>query len=44
MKHLKWPLFLLAVLGGLFALFRAGFFEKVLGPWAGWAKFIGYFD
>ena len=44
MKWMKWPLIVLVFLGTLVALTKAGFFEKVFGPWAAWAKFIGYFD
>jgi hypothetical protein len=25
-------------------LWKYGFVEKFLGPWASWAKFIGYFQ
>ena len=44
MKWMKWPLLVLVLLGTIVVLLKAGFFEKVFGPWAAWAQFIGYFD
>jgi hypothetical protein len=43
MKWLKWPLFLLVALTVVIVLLRVGFFEECFGPWAAWAKWIGYF-
>jgi hypothetical protein len=42
----KWFLVILATvgLGVLVALWKNGFVEKFLGPWAAWAKWIGYFQ
>jgi hypothetical protein len=44
MKWMKWPLFLVILLTVVLVLWKSGFVESVLGPWAAWAKFIGYFD
>jgi hypothetical protein len=41
---MKWVIFVLVVGVVGFALWRCGFIEEFLGPWAGWANFIGYFQ
>lgn len=41
---MKWIVMLLFTAGVFFALWRYGYIEKFLGPWAAWAKWIGYFQ
>ena len=43
MKWMKWPLLLLVVLGVVVGPLKFGVLEKCFGPWAAWAKWIGYF-
>jgi hypothetical protein len=41
---MKW-VSILAVAGQVFmVLWYTGYVEQFLGPWASWAKFIGYFQ
>jgi hypothetical protein len=42
----KWvgALFFMAGIAGLVWLWKEGFVEKFLGPWAAWSKWIGYFQ
>ena len=41
---MKW-ISILAVAGVVvIVLWKLGFVEQVLGPWASWAKWIGYFQ
>jgi len=41
---MKWVSILAVAFLVVGALWRFGFVEKVLGPWAAWAKWIGYFQ
>ena len=41
---MKWLVFLLVLALIFLALWKFGFLEQFFGPWAGWAKFIGYFQ
>jgi hypothetical protein len=41
---MKWVSILAVTLLVVGVLWRSGFIEKTLGPWASWAKFIGYFQ
>ncbi|HSQ54739.1 MAG TPA: hypothetical protein VLM40_03260 [Gemmata sp.] len=40
---MKWLMILLVVVIVVVVLWKYGFLEQLLGPWAAWAKFIGYF-
>ncbi|HVK14629.1 MAG TPA: hypothetical protein VM597_38175 [Gemmataceae bacterium] len=41
---MKW-LSIVGVVGVvLMVLWKAGYVEQFLGPWASWARFIGYFE
>ena len=41
---MKWILILLVTVGVAIVLWKYGFIEELLGPWAAWANFIGYFQ
>jgi hypothetical protein len=41
---MKWVIILLVAAVVAVVLWKYGFVEKFLGPWAGWAKWIGYFQ
>lgn len=41
---MKWILILLIAAGVAIVLWKYGFIERFLGPWAAWAKWIGYFQ
>ena len=41
---MKWITFVLVVVVVFFVLWKFGYIEKFLGPWAAWANFIGYFQ
>ena len=41
---MKWLVILLVVVVTFVVLWKAGYLEEFFKPWAGWAKFIGYFQ
>jgi hypothetical protein len=41
---MKWVSILVVTAIAVGALWRYGFIEQVLGPWAAWAKWVGYFQ
>jgi hypothetical protein len=41
---MKWVSILAVTVLVVVVLWRCGYVEKVLGPWAAWAKWIGYFQ
>jgi hypothetical protein len=41
---MKWLVFLLVIAAIGVVLWKFGFIEQFLGPWAAWAKWIGYFQ
>jgi hypothetical protein len=41
---MKWISFAVVVVVVFVLLWKYGFIEKFLGPWAAWAKWIGYFQ
>lgn len=41
---MRWLLIALVTIGVFVLLWKNGFVEKFLGPWAAWAKWIGYFQ
>jgi len=40
----KWVVLLLFIAAVFVALWKYGFIEEFLGPWAAWANWIGYFS
>jgi hypothetical protein len=40
----KWALIAFVTVAAIAALWKYGFIEEFLGPWAAWANFIGYFS
>ena len=43
-RTMKWLSILAVTAGVVLVLWKLGFVEKFLGPWASWAKWIGYFQ
>lgn len=41
---MKWLVFALVLVVVFFALWKYGFVDEFLGPWKGWADYIGYFQ
>lgn len=41
---MKWIMILLVTVGVALVLWKYGFIEKFLGPWAAWGKWIGYYQ
>jgi hypothetical protein len=41
---MKWVVLLLVVVVVFFGLWKYGYIEQFLGPWAAWANWIGYFS
>lgn len=41
---MKWLCLLLVLVVTFVVLWKTGCLEEFLKPWAGWAKFIGYFQ
>lgn len=41
---MKWITFLLVIAVIGVVLWKYGFVEKFLGPWAAWSRWIGYFQ
>lgn len=41
---MKWLTILVVAVTIFIVLARIGFLEEFLGPWAAWAKWIGYFQ
>jgi hypothetical protein len=41
---MKWALILAVAVTVVMVLWYTGYVEKFLGPWAAWAKWIGYFQ
>ena len=40
---MKWLVPVLLIAAALVALWKYGYVEEFLGPWAAWANWIGYF-
>ena len=41
---MKWLTILVVAVAVIIALAQFGFLDKFMGPWKGWANYIGYFQ